>query len=300
MERVPVAGSKRRRAIAVGGGRAALIALVALFTALLEREPRDDGLEPYMPSGARERALESDAVAPGRAPAERLPAPETESAEPNAAASPALHGSVLDAAGAPVAGAAVEAAPEGLATLARSAPTGRTAGATLADGNFELHVEDGDATYRLRVLADGFFPEIVESILPSAAPITVRLRAAPSLVGTVRTTAGSAVAGARVRLLARTNSSELLELETESDESGRYRLSGGLLDLQHLEDPLRIGCGTRGFRTRRSVDVRWRASFWYTVWRIRPRGRWITYCALRELSTLLPVSTKCAKELPLS
>jgi hypothetical protein len=45
----------------------------------------------------------------------------------------------------------------------------------------------------------------------------------------------------------------------------------------------RIGCGTRGFRTRRSVDVRWRASFWYTVWRIRPRGRCVRHESLPAL-----------------
>jgi hypothetical protein len=224
----------RRRAIAASAAVAALIALVALYL----RDAHDAALGPHLSPGARERALDPKAAEPEPEPAERSLAGTTASHATDALASPVLRGIVLDAADTPIPGATVEATAEGLEKLARPSATERTTGATLSDGTFELHVEDGVATYRVRVQADGYFPELVDSIVPSAAPITVRLRAAPSLQGTVRTTTGAAVVGARVRLLARTDFGDLLELETESDTTGRYRLSGSLLDLQHLESPL--------------------------------------------------------------
>jgi len=219
-----------------------MVALIAIV-ALLARGSRHAALEPRVPLGARAGVQESNEVEPQPAHAERYPAGDSATGAVSAAAASALRGSVLDAAGTPVAEAAVEAVPEWsaaeqLAELGRTTKTGRTASTTLADGTFELRVEDTRCTYRLQVLAEGFFPAFVDALVPGGAPIIVRLRAAPSLEGTVRSTAGRAIAGVRVRLLARTSFGERLEVETLSDESGRYRLSGGHLDLEHLEDPL--------------------------------------------------------------
>jgi hypothetical protein len=238
MERTPHAGTTRRRAIAVGAGVAALSAIAVLLMTLYGRESSDAARERRGPPGARELDLESDTVEPGPPLAGRSAARDSTSREASAAASLALRGRVLDSKGAPVAGAAVEAAPERPETPERSAASQRTASTTLADGSFALHVEDDGDTYQLLVVADGFFPAFVDALVSGGAPVVVRLRATPSLVGSVRTTAGQTVAGARVRLLARTSSGERLELETHSTESGHYRLSGGLLDLEHLDAPL--------------------------------------------------------------
>jgi len=227
-----------------------MVALIALV-ALLARGSRDAALEPRVPLGAREGVLESNEVEPQPVYAERSPAGDSANRDASATASLALRGSVLDAAGTPVTEAAVEAVPEWsaaeqLAEMGRTEVTGRTASTTLVDGTFELRVEDTRCTYRLQVMAEGYFPAFVDALVPGGAPVTVRLRAAPSLQGSVHTTTGRAVVGARVRLLARTSFGERLELETLSDESGKYRLSGGLLDLEHLEDPL-LDASATGF-----------------------------------------------------
>ena len=250
---------KRRRAIAASAAVAALIALVALYL----RDADDAALEPHLSPGARERVPDPKAAepVPVPVPGERSLAGTSASHATDDPASPVLRGTVLGAADTPIPGAAVDAAPEGLESLEPTTSTERTTGSTLTDGSFALRVDDGAATYRLRVQADGFFPELVDSLVPDATPITVRLRAAPSLQGTVRTTAGAALAGARVRLLARTNLGDLLELETKSDTTGRYRLSGSLLDLQHLESPLLEASATNFAPTR--VPVR-DFAFWLT------------------------------------
>ncbi|MEX1025336.1 MAG: carboxypeptidase-like regulatory domain-containing protein [Planctomycetota bacterium] len=217
-------GVARELAIAVGALVVVLIALATWFA----RESREDALAPGAPIEDRERVAVSDAdeVEP------LAPAPASTRAPARRAVDEVvrlvLSGRVLDGAGAPVAGAALEAAPE------RFAATERMTSATRADGGFELDVLDAQSTYRLRVRADGFFPDVLEALVPGGAPTTVHLRVAPSLIGRVRSTAGQPIPGARVRLVAETELGDVLEVETVSDEAGTYRLAGGLLDSEHL------------------------------------------------------------------
>jgi hypothetical protein len=164
-------------------------------------------------------AAERGAPEPGALFKER-PAPPGATGPPAGPGSPALRGIVVDAAGAPVAGAEVAAAGDG-----DPRPSRAVAG---ADGRFVLPVAEADAEYLVGARAPGLAPDLAGGARPGGADLRLVLRPAVRVLGCVRDGEGRPCAGARVRATLRVPGvgKPLGGMEVRADEEGRFEFAG--------------------------------------------------------------------------
>lgn len=140
-----------------------------------------------------------------------------------------LSGTVTDVGGGPIEGAVLTVEREGDANLINLAPTNYPA-LTDADGKFTVQVADG----RYAITAwHPDYSEDHESADIDGGPRTVELRLTPAatIEGVVRTASGEQIAGAIVS----TSSGVPGGNSAETDERGRFRLTGLRSGLQKLE-----------------------------------------------------------------
>jgi hypothetical protein len=140
------------------------------------------------------------------------------------AAGEAIEGRVVDDGGSAIAGARVR-------VLSEEAEEGRPSAATEAQvttdeaGRFTLADQPAGTPCRLEVSASGFTPALTSGVAPTAEPITVVLRSAGRLSGTVLT-GGSPVKGAVVVAeIAEGSPLAGRRFYTESDAHGRFLLA---------------------------------------------------------------------------
>jgi RNA polymerase sigma-70 factor (ECF subfamily) len=167
----------------------------------------------------------ADSAAASEPPRTRAtaPAPETAAAPaPPAADGPRIRGRVVDAGGAPVAGATVVAVPSFTGLVSR--PAGRATSARAgADGSFDVAVDDVTPSFRVAADAPRHAPAVLDDVRPGDA-VTLALGAGASLTGRVRDLANAPVAGARVRWTASLGTGAALVRSATSDADGSYRI----------------------------------------------------------------------------
>lgn len=134
-----------------------------------------------------------------------------------------ITGTVIDAAGAPVQGARVAAAPADL--LARSTAAGG-ADATVADGSFDLRVAAG-GTYQVRVDGPAGAGRVLLAVAETGPALAVELPPTLELTGTLTLAGGSRVVGALIQLQCKTcgpGGGPAAVAEAVSDDAGDFTL----------------------------------------------------------------------------
>jgi RNA polymerase sigma factor (sigma-70 family) len=173
--------------------------------------PQSDARSPRGETAAAPRAIRSDTV------------PDV-AATTNATPAPRVRGRVLDAHGAPVAGATVVAVPAsvGIVTTTEGKATSTT---SAADGSFDLAVSDVAPTFRLFADAPRRSPAASEQVRPGE-DVTLVLAACSSLAGRVRNMSGEPISGARIRWIATLDADAAVVRGATTDKDGAYRIDG--------------------------------------------------------------------------
>jgi hypothetical protein len=145
-----------------------------------------------------------------------------------------LRGAVLGPGSKPLAGASVTAVHASALGPRMFSPQDPVADRAASDaaGRFELHRLRPGEEYELRVSRPGFFPEAKNAVIPSGgtktAPVTVALRPACGIHGSIRDPQGQPVASAKVFLgpsqRPGREGADPTEPVSESDAAGRFSL----------------------------------------------------------------------------